>query len=171
MPRSVISESRVFRQGSTNDGTSRAFRHGSTYGGRRSHDSMIWTRIRTGTWWPTLTQTHLWTFDKSRRGSRAGAHAHTMTCKHMDAARTVRAHARARTRAHTPCHGTRRQADSNQSMSCRHELGHARARCPSLFGLVTLPPQPCSHSACRPEKLLPGLHFQLLKICKWSQNT
>ena len=22
-----------------------------------------------------------------------------------------------------------------------------------------------------PEKLLPGLHFQLLKICKWSQNT
>ena len=42
---------------------------------------------------------------------------------------------------------------------------------PALFGLVTLLTQPCSHSACGPEKLLPGLHFQLLKICKWSQNT
>ena len=33
---------------------------------------------------------------------------------------------------------------------------------PALLGLVTLPSQPCSHSACGSEKLLPDLYFQLL---------
>ena len=44
-------------------------------------------------------------------------------------------------------------------------LGHAPGtRVPPFLGLLRCPPQPCSHSACGPEKLLPGLHFQLLKI-------
>ena len=42
--------------------------------------------------------------------------------------------------------------------------GRSRDADPATLGLVTLPPQPCSHSACAPEKLLPGPHFQLLKI-------
>ena len=46
-----------------------------------------------------------------------------------------------------------------------------RTRVPPFVACNVAPPQPCSHSACGPEKLLPGLHFHLLKICKWSQNT
>ena len=51
----------------------------------------------------------------------------------------------------------------------RVELSRGRMSRP--FWACNVAPQPCSHSACGLEKLLPGLHFQSLKICKWSQNT
>ena len=54
------------------------------------------------------------------------------------------------------------------SAGSSYEIG---TRVPPFLGLLRCPlPQPCSHSACGPEKLLPGLHFQLLKICKWSKT-
>ena len=66
------------------------------------------------------------------------------------------------------------------SLSCAVDvhstlLAHSQGRGSRPFlGLLrchpSLPPQPRSHSASGPEKLLPGLHFQLLKICKWSQT-
>ena len=43
------------------------------------------------------------------------------------------------------------------------------ATCPESRAMAAVRESP--HSACGPEKLLPGLHFQLLKIRKWSQNT
>ena len=72
------------------------------------------------------------------------------------------------TQEYWPGLGSHRGPDDELPSGGDH--GGLGMRVPPSLGLLRCLPQPCSCSACGPEKLLPGLHFQLLKMCKWSHK-